>query len=181
MSFAWLWIKDHRVENADLAMQSWVYICLKVLVCLWQYSFSVGCLECEEILVPNPDINCPRATASASRCNLHFNVHQQEIQFFLHILFPINEMAIEFSNLPFCKCNKNLVNIFHISIRGGLEKKAFFCSLFYWGLQTPPHGGELRYWLWRVQVIQNIQVIRNIQVIKDILFNKNTLNASRDI
>ena len=96
--------------------------------------------------MPNPDINCPRATASASRCNLHFNVHQQEIQFFLHILFPINEMAIEFSNLPFCKCNKNLVNILHISIRGGLEKKAFFCSLF---LLRPSDSTP---W-WRIEIL----------------------------
>ena len=57
-----------------------------------------GCLECEEILVPNPDINCPRATASATRCDLHFNMHQKQIPFFV-FFFPINEMPIVFCNL----------------------------------------------------------------------------------
>ena len=86
-----------RFGHAQLVTHMSGGSCLPLTIFIFSWMF--GCLQCEEILVPNPDINCPRATASATRCNLHFNVHQKYIKFFLHILFPINEMPIECCNL----------------------------------------------------------------------------------
>ena len=65
--------------------------------------------------------------------------------------------------------------IMHIAIWGGLEKKAFFVVFFYWGLQTPPHGGELRYI--DFDVCKSFKIYKSFEIYKSlkIFFSTKTL------
>ena len=103
-----LWIKGQWHSRAG-------YMFKVLTICFFSSSLWPGGRVVGEILVPNPDINCPRSTASATRCNLHFNMHQKIILvwcFFFSSSFQNNEVPIEFCNLELQSFHQHKVFFF---------------------------------------------------------------------